>query len=58
MEFPFQKINDTQNCQFHHTNISISSSSIIRRYITKSPKLPASIELKELVAMIKPNYPV
>ena len=35
-----------QMCQFHQ-------SAIIRRYITKKPKLPASIELKELVAMIK-----
>ena len=33
-------------CQFHQV-------AIIRRYITKNPKLPASIELKELVAMIK-----
>ncbi len=35
-----------QMCQFHQ-------AAIIRRYITKNPKLPASIELKELVAMIK-----
>jgi hypothetical protein len=35
-----------QMCQFHQV-------AIIRRYITKNPKLPASIELKELVAMIK-----
>jgi hypothetical protein len=33
-------------CQFHQI-------SIIRRYITKNHKLPASIELKELVAMLK-----
>jgi len=33
-------------CQFHQV-------AIIRRYITKNQKLPASIELKELVAMIK-----
>jgi hypothetical protein len=33
-------------CQFHQV-------AIIRRYITKSPKLPASIDLKELVAMLK-----
>jgi len=33
-------------CQFHQV-------AIIRRYITKNPKLPASIELKELVAMLK-----
>ena len=33
-------------CQFHQV-------AIIRRYITKNPKLPASIELKELVAMMK-----
>jgi uncharacterized membrane protein len=26
---------------------------MIRRYITNNPKLPASIELKELVAMMK-----
>jgi hypothetical protein len=35
-----------QICQFHQV-------AIIRRYITKNPKLPASIELKELVAMMK-----
>jgi len=35
-----------QMCQFHQ-------AAIIRRYITKNPKLPASIELKELVAMMK-----
>ncbi len=35
-----------QMCQFHQV-------AIIRRYITKNPKLPASIELKELVGMMK-----
>ena len=35
-----------QMCQFHQV-------AIIRRYITKNPKLPASIELKDLVAMMK-----
>ena len=35
-----------QMCQFHQV-------AIIRRYITKNPKMPASIELKELVAMLK-----
>ena len=35
-----------QMCQFHQV-------ATIRRYITKNPKLPASIELKELVAMMK-----
>jgi hypothetical protein len=35
-----------QMCQFHQV-------AIIRRYITKNPKLPASVELKELVAMMK-----
>ena len=35
-----------QMCQFHQV-------AIIRRYITKNPKIPASIELKELVAMMK-----
>lgn len=35
-----------QMCQFHQV-------SIVRRYITKNPKLPAAIELKELVAMMK-----
>lgn len=35
-----------QMCQFHQV-------AIIRRYITKHPKLEASIELKELVAMLK-----
>ena len=41
----FNKI-PVQMCQFHQ-------AAIIRRYITKNPKLPASIELKELVAMMK-----
>lgn len=35
-----------QMCQFHQV-------AIIRRYITKNPKLPASIELKEFVGMMK-----
>ena len=35
-----------QMCQFHQV-------AIIRRYITKNPKLPASIELKQLVSMLK-----
>lgn len=35
-----------QMCQYHQV-------AIIRRYITKNPKLPASIELKGLVAMMK-----
>jgi hypothetical protein len=35
-----------QMCQFHQV-------ATIRRYITKNPKLPASIELKELVSMMK-----
>ena len=35
-----------QMCQFHQ-------AAIIRRYITKNPKLPASIELKELVSVLK-----
>ena len=42
---PFGSI-PVQMCQFHQV-------AIIRRYITKNPKLPASIELKELVAMMK-----
>jgi hypothetical protein len=33
-------------CQFHQV-------AIIRRYITNNPKLPASIDLKELVAMMR-----
>lgn len=36
-----------QMCQFHQ-------SAIIRRYITKNPRLPAAIELKELVKLM-PN---
>ena len=32
-------------CQFHQV-------AIIRRYITKNPKLPASIELKEIVRLM------
>ncbi|HIP49696.1 MAG TPA: hypothetical protein EYG92_12130 [Lutibacter sp.] len=35
-----------QMCQFHQV-------AIIRRYITKNPKLPASIELKAIVEMMK-----
>lgn len=35
-----------QMCQFHQ-------AAIIRRYITKNPKLPASIELKAVVDMMK-----
>ncbi len=35
-----------QMCQFHQV-------AIIRRYITKNPKTPASIELKEIVALLK-----
>lgn len=35
-----------QMCQFHQV-------AIIRRYITKNPKLPASKELKELVSLLK-----
>ncbi len=34
-----------QMCQFHQV-------AIIRKYITKNPKLPASIELKELVGIL------
>jgi hypothetical protein len=33
-------------CQFHQV-------AIIRKYITKNPKLPAAIELEEFVAMMK-----
>jgi len=35
-----------QMCQFHQV-------AIIRRYITKNPKLQASIELKEIVGLLK-----
>jgi len=35
-----------QMCQFHQ-------AAIIRRYITKNPKLPASIELKSVVDLMK-----
>jgi hypothetical protein len=35
-----------QMCRFHQV-------AIIRRYITKNPKISASIDLKELVAMLK-----
>lgn len=35
-----------QMCQFHQV-------AIIRRYITKNPKLTAAIELKELVSLLK-----
>jgi hypothetical protein len=36
----------TQMCQFHQV-------SIIRKYITKNPKIPASIELKAIVGLMK-----
>lgn len=35
-----------QMCQFHQ-------AAIIRRYITKNPRLPASIELMEIVSLMK-----
>lgn len=35
-----------QMCQFHQV-------AIVRRYITKNPRMPAAIELKELTAMMK-----
>lgn len=35
-----------QMCQFHQ-------AAIVRRYITKNPRLPASIELKEIVSIMK-----
>lgn len=35
-----------QMCQFHQ-------AAIIRRYITKKPRLPASIELQDIVSMMK-----
>ena len=35
-----------QMCQFHQV-------AIVRRYITKNPKLPAAIELKGIVALMK-----
>jgi len=35
-----------QMCQFHQ-------AAIVRRYITKNPRLPASIELKAIVSMMK-----
>lgn len=35
-----------QMCQFHQ-------AAIVRRYITKNPRLPASIELKEIVSLMK-----
>ena len=35
-----------QMCQFHQ-------AAIVRRYITKNPRLPASIELKDIVSMMK-----
>jgi len=41
----FQSI-PVQMCQFHQ-------AAIVRRYITKKPRLPASIELKEIVNMMK-----
>jgi len=38
----------TQMCQFHQT-------AIIRRYLTKNPKLPAAVELKSIVSMLTSN---
>ena len=35
-----------QMCQFHQ-------ASIVRRYITKNPRMPAAIELKEITALMK-----
>ena len=35
-----------QMCQFHQV-------AIVRRYITKNPRMPAAIELKEIAAMMK-----
>lgn len=35
-----------QMCQFHQV-------AIVRRYITKNPKMPASIDLRELVSLLK-----
>jgi len=35
-----------QMCQFHQ-------AAIIRRYITKNPRMPAAIELKEITALMK-----
>lgn len=35
-----------QMCQFHQ-------AAIVRRYITKNPRLPAAIELKEITALMK-----
>ena len=35
-----------QMCQFHQT-------AIVRRYITKNPRIPAAIELKEITALLK-----
>lgn len=35
-----------QMCQFHQV-------AIVRRYITKNPKMPAAIELKEITAFMK-----
>jgi len=35
-----------QMCQFHQ-------AAIIRRYITKSPRMPAAIELKQIVELMK-----
>jgi len=35
-----------QMCQFHQ-------AAIVRRYITKNPRIPAAIELKEIMALLK-----
>lgn len=35
-----------QMCQFHQ-------AAIVRRYITKNPRIPAAIELKEITALMK-----
>lgn len=41
----FEKI-PVQMCQFHQ-------AAIVRRYITKNPRMPAAIELKEITALMK-----
>jgi hypothetical protein len=40
------KVIPVQMCQFHQ-------AAIIRRYITKKPKMPAAIELKQIVDLMK-----
>ena len=44
-----KKVKESDFCSFSRKNAQVG----IRRYITKNPRLPASIELKEIVSLMK-----